>query len=282
MSLLNTLTDQFHRLRRARSPQGLGVSAKELDGWQLTPLGRAILDLQRQQLEDILGELFGYHLLQISVFNVDDLANSSRINHRFNVGPVASGSVSALAHPEQMPLESESIDVVLLHHVLEYSSHPHQLLREANRVLIGRGHLVVIGFNPWSLQGVYKVFKQMFNAGIFWRRHGLRAGRIADWLKLLDCDTVRLERGFYRLPVNSEAALNRFRFWERLCTRFRLPIGGYYILVAQKERLRVTPVKPSWQSFNPISGLGLSKPTSRMPETAKKQSTNGLSCDRSQ
>ncbi len=63
-----------------------------------------------------------------------------------------------LAEAENIPLASDSIDVVVLPHVFEYSNNPHRLLRELDRILIDDGHLVILGINRFSLWGLWYVF----------------------------------------------------------------------------------------------------------------------------
>src|SRR5690606_13995139 len=123
-----------------------------------------------------LQDLFGYHLLQLSMSPQLDLSDSSRISHRFSLNPLPGSSnakLAALADFSQLPLAEESIDVALLHHVLDFSESPHQLLRETARVLIGRGHLVILGFNPLSLFGSYRWFARFVSRKPRWRYQAL-------------------------------------------------------------------------------------------------------------
>ena len=90
-----------------------------------------------------------------------------------------------------------------------------------------------------------------------------------DWLRLLDCEPVHVERGFYRLPVNHEGLLEKFRFWERACRFLKLPFGGYYMILARKDRMAVRPIKPLWKGINPMAGLVLGKPAGRMPDPVR-------------
>ena len=48
----------------------------------------------------------------------------------------------------QLPLASQSMDLVVMPHVLEFSKDPHQILREAERVLMPEGQIIIAGFNP--------------------------------------------------------------------------------------------------------------------------------------
>lgn len=267
MGVLGRVTRLLRWADRRHGPRDMAKTMSGLRRWQATPLADAILNDEKQQLDKLLAELFGYHLLEMSCFDVAELSAGSRINHRFRLSPVTGGRTAALVDFGQLPLPSESIDVVLLHHVLDYATQPHQVLREANRVLISSGYLIITGFNPWSPQGLYKVVAQWLGAGDFWRRRGLRAARVVDWLHLLDCEPVNIEHGFYRLPVNHAGVLKRFEFWERLCRRWHLPFGGYYVVLARKDRVAMTPIKPVWSSMNPMAGLALGKPAARMPES---------------
>jgi SAM-dependent methyltransferase len=259
-------TNRFGKLKRwayqRHGPQPLGQSMEAMKGWETSPLGKAIFKQQQEQLDDLLAELFGYHLLEMSSFDRPHISAASRINHRFKLAPVADFGGRALSE----------LDVVLLHHVLEYATNPHQILREANRVLISRGHLIIVGFQPWSLQGGYKLLAQWLSAGSVWRRSSLQASRIKDWLRLLDCEPVALMSGFHRMPVNHAGLLEKFSFWERLCQKIKSPFGGYYILLARKDVIAMTPIKPAWSKFNPVAGLVMGKPTSRMPEAAGQRS----------
>ncbi|MAZ86365.1 MAG: methyltransferase [Cellvibrionaceae bacterium] len=269
MGLLDVFNQLTRWAERRHGPRPLHETIRGLSHWDKTALGRTLIGEQRDQIDEILSGLFGYHLLELSCFDTVSLSSGSRINHRFRLSPTQSDHIAALASPEELPLASECLDVVLLHHVLDYSPHPHQVLREANRALIARGHLIIVGFNPWSLQGLHKIIAQWLGRGDFWRRHSLRSGRVIDWLHLLDCTPIQIERGFYRMPVNHDSTLGRFQFWETLCRKLKLPFGGYYIIVATKDRVSMKPIKPSWKGINPIAGLSLGKPAGRMPEPTK-------------
>ena len=78
-----------------------------------------------------------------------DLLRESRIAHRLKVAPW--GEVHLRAKCHELPIATQSIDLVLLPHVLEFAEEPHAVLREVDRVMMPEGRLVIVGFNPWSL-----------------------------------------------------------------------------------------------------------------------------------
>jgi len=230
--------------RRTEIPS-LEQSCPALSRWFASPLGEEILSQQLALTQPLVERLFGYHLMQAGVTSAVDFAACSRINHRFRLSPCGGQGGEALVEFEQLPLPSESIDVVLLHHLLDFTTHPHQVLREAARVLIPGGHLLLIGFNPFSLLGLSRL---LFSGGAHQRGNQLRAARVADWMNLLDLQANTLERGFFRLPLQQRELLAQTTWMERLGARWHLPWGGFYIIVARKEVARMRTIRINWRS----------------------------------
>ncbi|WP_460236798.1 class I SAM-dependent methyltransferase [Aurantivibrio plasticivorans] len=278
---------QWARQRLGMKP--LAQSVPELEQWLSGALGRAILAEEQQQIDSALSHLYGFHLLQMSISSQIDLSNASTIQHRFSLNPVASrvsnggsrgsqtqaggGLSRGLAEVEKIPLDRESVDVVLMHHVLEFTENPHQLLRETARIVIPKGYVVIVGFNPFSWFGVFKPFARIFSRSTHWRHHSLRLGRVIDWLRLLDFEPLSIDRGFCRWPIDHSKFIEKTQWAETLARKMRLPIGGFYVVVARKDVVGMTPIKPSWKKINPIETLVGVRPTTRVREssTVKKQ-----------
>ena len=133
--------------------------------------------------------------------------------------------------PEFLPIETNSIDLVLLPHVLEFSSNPHQILREVQRVLMPEGHVIVCGFNPRSLWGVRGLVggRPSFHRGEQFSLAGQfhRAARLKDWLTLLDFEITEDRLCCYSPPFSQEKWLKRFHFMEAAGDRWWPFSGGY-------------------------------------------------------
>jgi SAM-dependent methyltransferase len=147
---------------------------------------------------------------------------------------------------ERLAVATDSLDVVLLSHVLEFSEQPHEVLREVDRILIPEGHVIVVGFNPWSLWGLWRLV-------LGWRKKApwcgkfINAVRLRDWLQLLGFDVVQTKGYFYRPPIGRRRVLDKLTFLERLGTRcWPFFSGGYYIL-AKKRVSTLTPIRPRWR-----------------------------------
>ena len=256
-------------LHARQGPQANRYDLNSLDDWVASPLAETLFKDEKHQLDKTLAELFGYHLLELSPFPLDDLTSGSRINKRWKLSETNSHLSDAIVCFDKLPIMDESVDVVLLHHALDYSHHPHQVLREASRVLISRGHIVIIGFNPYSMTGLIKLIAQFFTKTGFWRRNSLTTGRINDWLKLLDFEKVACHHGFYRPPIDNSSILNNLTLLEKFCHNLHLPIGGYYIFVACKDRVGMTPIRPFWSALKPRPRLILNKPSVTAGESTR-------------
>ena len=127
------------------------------DAWLATPLGRYLLDCEFKYMDDAVADVFGYNALQLGLPEHDFL-RASRIPFKCHVAP--SGPVGLRARFRDLPIASNSVDLLVLPHVLEFSMNPHQILREVQRVLMPEGHAVIACFNPWSLWGMRRLFNR--------------------------------------------------------------------------------------------------------------------------
>lgn len=241
-----------------------------LEEWFESELGKILLQREMSLLDQRLDRLFGYYLLQMSALVHQDLSGGSKIRHRFQLAasPGQPGRSGAVAHFEALPLESDSMDVVVLHHVLEFSRHPHRILREAHRVLMPRGSLLLVCINPWSLFGLRtRVFAGYRDSP--WRGHMISSRRAMDWLSLLDMRVTDIHHTFHHLPLQAPGMLGKMtRLWD-YAERYSLPFGGVYVIEARKQKVGLTPLKPRWRVWRPElvplgaarSGLPASKKT---------------------
>lgn len=233
------------------------MSFSRLETWLNSPCGQLLQQEEQAVLDEILPGLFGYHLMQISINERVDFGGHSPIHHRFSVlglcGDPTTGEIKRSyisASFDALPLECDSVDVVILHHVLEFSPNPHQILKEINRVLIPRGHVIIVGFNPFSLMGLWRGIISRISRQPQWHYSALTKWRLQDWFKFLDLNRTQIRDTFYRPPCSSALLLNRFAFLDALGKRLRLPLGGAYVMVARKDVNAVTPIRASWEKFS--------------------------------
>ena len=127
-----------------------------LSVWWESPLGRALLAAESELLAEALEDVFGWELLQVGAWgNARELLAASRSRRQSLIAAGAfPGGADIIARPSLLPVTSDCIDAALLPHTLEFAPDPYAVLREVDRVLVGEGQLLVLGFRPWSLWGM--------------------------------------------------------------------------------------------------------------------------------
>jgi len=226
----------------------------DIISWFNTPIGQRLLQAEQVKLNRIMPEMYGYHLMQLSANSGPlSLSRQSPVTHHFSLGVTLKEEAGAVAEFESIPIDAESIDVALLHHALEYSTNPHQLLREAARTIIPNGYIIVVGFNPWSFSTVKRQLGRLFSQNAQRRFHNLRRSRLLDWLQLLDFEPALLEYGDHGWPVQNQYGKSIEAYLRNLFPVF----GSFYIIVARKSVTPMTVIKPEW------------KKVSRLPSWAK-------------
>ena len=144
----------------------------------------------------------------------------------------------------ELPFDSDSLDLVLIPHVLEFSEHPHEVLREVARVLRPEGNLLISGFNPRSLWGVHRVL--VGREGYPWQGNFSALPRIKDWLALLGFEVAGGRFAAYAPPFHTTKWLERFAFIEAAGDRWWAVSGGVYFLHAVKRVHGMRLIKPKW------------------------------------
>jgi SAM-dependent methyltransferase len=210
--------------------------------WFATPLGQYLLEKERAYLDDVTPDIFGYHALQLGMPEVD-LLRESRIAHRVRIGKSDHPDVFAKSH--ELPLATQSIDLVLLPHVLEFAAEPHEILREVDRVMMPEGRLVIVGFNPWSLWGLRSSVGFSRNA-YPWNGRFLSLLRVKDWLALLGFDVSAGRLAGYAPPFDSEKLRRRFGFMEPAGDRWWAVGGAVYMLQGIKRVRGMRLLTPAW------------------------------------
>lgn len=251
---------------QSRSSQAFAAVAR----WLQSPLGQALLQREARVVEEALDGIFGEQCLQLGVWGEPRgfvrFARTQRcatIAHPDNVAhpDAATGFVTpdVWGQLHCLPVATDTIDVVLLPHTLEFSDRPHAILREVQRVLRSDGHVVILGFKPGGIWGLRRLFGAGIPPGV---ENLISERRIADWLQLLDMRIHRQDRYFFRWPVSGNRSLTS-PDWERRGERWWPELAACYMLTAQKRLLALTPVKKPWLARPKVVG-SLVKPTTRV------------------
>jgi len=155
-----------------------------------------------------------------------------------------------------LPIQSETVDLVILPHLLEFDAHRFQTMREIERVLKPEGEVIIMNFNPLSiwvrLQFLWN--KKMSRS---WQGHFINRTRVADWLKLLNFEILTTsEFTLDSILTTSE----QFKLGKRTC------FSMAYAVRAVKRRytlIPLTPIKAKPSRFATVSS-GIESSTHRI------------------
>lgn len=254
-------------MRRQLSQQQLQTNATQ---WFDTPAGCYLQQQEQALFDTAVVDLFGFNALQMGCLQMDLLRNS-RIAHHYKAADEAglSSQADLQCCDDFLPFADSSVDLLLLPHRLEFSERPHQTLREAERVIMAEGHLLISGFNPFSLWGMTLAIKRIFShrsspKNFPWNGRFISLARLKDWLTLLGFEVISVEICCHIPPFQQLEWQRRFRCLDNIGTRWMTFMGGVYFIVAKKRVVGVTPLKPNWKKPSLQSSL-VPRPTQRKP-----------------
>ena len=213
-----------------------------LQDWFTTPLGQYLLEKEQAYLDDVTSDIFGFHALQVGLAKFD-LLRASRIAHRVRVD--ATGLPDLYARSHELPVATQSVDLVVLPHALEFAAQPHEILREVDRVMMPEGRLVIVGFNPWSLWGLRSAVG-FSRSEVPWNGRFVSLLRVKDWLALLGFDVNAGRLVGYAPPFDSDSVRRRFGFMEPAGDRWWAVGGAVYMLQAIKRVRGMRLLTPAW------------------------------------
>jgi SAM-dependent methyltransferase len=224
---------QFFTIRPQVAPR------QALEQWYVeTPLGQRLKQQLIKDMTAVLDQWFGYHMLVIGLNADIPINNLTRVRRIMQVLDSQQHSreycTGIYANDEELPIATESIDVVVVMHALDLSADQHQLLRDVHRVLTPHGHLLVVGANGLSLTGLWRRLVALWPGSRSGAAREPGPRRLEDWLKLLD---------FAVAPVRHKVVIpaagnSRWARWligiDEWLVDHNIPLGSTYLMFADK------------------------------------------------
>lgn len=248
----------------------MSVEIIGLHDWFETPPGRYLLDWEREQFNDAVADVFGYHALQLGLPELDAL-QANRMPHRW-LASEHPGQPASERQPQAaivtdfcaLPFPEASLDLVVLPHTLEINAEPHATLREVERVLVPEGRVILCGLNPASLWGLRQrragLYRKLGFGELFLPGEGEFIGywRMRDWLRLLGFEVESGRFGCYRPSVATEQWLGRFEWMDKAGSRWWPIFGAVYFIVAVKRVRGMKLLGPAWKTNKGLASAPVS------------------------
>ncbi len=159
-----------------------------------TPRGKLLRDLECQYLQKSITVSCQQTVLQIGGLGWEHefvdclLYKNYTILDAKHLGCAHARKIQAKAY--RLPLQSDSVDMIIVPHLLEFDAFRFQTMREIERVLKPEGIFLALNFNPWCMwiRCQYLWDRHLADS---WKGHFIGRPRILDWLKLLNFEAVQ-------------------------------------------------------------------------------------------
>ncbi len=219
-----------------------------------TPRGKLLKDLEVGYLQSAIIVSCKQTVLQIGGLGWENefidctLYTSYTVLDAKNLGCQEARKIRAKSY--HLPLQCDSVDMIILPHLLEFDAFRFQTMREVERVLKPEGIVVILSFNPWSLWVRYQYLwdKRLADS---WHGHFIRRSRIVDWLKLLNFEVTTVSQ--FNLDTVKTTHF-------KMANAFSLSATAYGVK-AIKRRYNLIPLTPV-KSLSPRLALAGSTMTS--------------------
>lgn len=215
-----------------------------LTEWYKNPPGTVLLQSELVGLSTVLPQIFGYYIMQIGgPVDNNEVLKTSRIHNRIVINPTISSfsndSLTVQCQLDELPFLSNSIDAIIMFHILEFSQNPKAILKEIYTTLMPSGYVIIFGFNPCSLWGIAPLWQKQKE--IPWFGNWISPGHLRHLLDEVGFSIGDYKTFYFRPPnIRTEQLL----FLEGLGQIFWPYCGASYMFVAQKTLTKLTPIKP--------------------------------------
>ena len=233
---------------------------QSLGQWYDSPCGVVLRDAILHQLGLTLPQCS--ELLYLGVEGFEASLAQHRPQSTLSVTDVSHGHLLAEA-VNALPLKPDSQECAVLLHGLDATMNPHAVLREFSRVIAPNGHLVVVGFNAFSLWGAYRPLRRcwQWHHSVPWNLNFYPGSRVRDWLELLNFTIVVSKSVNYRPLIQRPSLLSGLRPVDNIANMIAPQLGNVYIIVAKKQVVPLTPHRLRWTLRARFLQPGLIKPS---------------------
>ena len=209
--------------------------------WFDTKNGQRLLNAEEAILSEFLEDKFGYFSLQTHTLG-RNLLKQTRMNHHIMMEGPDRNIVCSSMH---LPFEKDSIDLIISQHQLEKIGNIQALFSEFFRVIIPGGRVVILSFNPFSFAGLRNL--TCFDNFSPWNQKFISLSAAQKILKE-EGFTVEEGRMVDYQPLFSDNA-SAHKVFEDVGARWLPLFGNVYFIVARKDVVGVTPLRPKWNKM---------------------------------
>lgn len=202
-----------------------------------TPLGKVVRRSIRRKIREFWPDVKGCNMMALGYPTPYIRLYREEAKRLVALMPAEQGALSwsqkesniaALTEETQLPLADKSVDLALVVHALEFTSHPREMMREIWRVLSDGGRLLLVVPNRLGLWSRRE--KTPFGQG-----HTYTLLQLTQFLKENTFTPLRTEHALYIPPYPSRLFLTTANAWEKAGHKWFRNLSGVLILEASKQ-----------------------------------------------
>ncbi|HFB66232.1 MAG TPA: methyltransferase domain-containing protein [Aeromonadales bacterium] len=214
--------------------------------WQTYPNGLFLRHSIEVEIRQHLSDCEGKRLVAVGPLAHELNMSHCKVEQRIRLDWQEEAFTDLVSEPDALAIDADTIDVMVVPMLLNYTDEHHQVLREIQRVLVAGGKLCIIAFNPWSLWGMRTTTGKWSN-NTFWKARQHFGYRIQDWLELLQFDVYSRTTVGPFLPWKTASTFmpQWMSSWSQSGHRF----GAVQILFAEKKVIPMTLIRERWKNF---------------------------------
>ncbi len=207
-----------------------GIAMRQLRGWYGTALGQRVAAAE--------GAAIGQALAHVGV---GDVVHVGPGPERLPLSPTvrlwrADEGKDLVLDPQQLPFRGQSLEALLLSHVLEFSPDPVAILEQAYQTLRPEGRLVVLSFNPLGLWGASRLWGRWRGAAAPWCGRQWTASVTGFRLQRAGFQALAVHFLCFRPPFQDQHLQERLDPWEDIGRYFgRLAAGIQMTIACRRE-----------------------------------------------
>lgn len=174
---------------------------------------------------------------------------------------------------EHWPLADESVDFLIMQHLLEFSQSPHQLVREASRVISANGCALIVAHNPFSSWGLQQKLR-WGSVNMPWIANAISASRLIDWFHLLGF-SVEQRFSMAHLWPSQMLSPEKLTLCDQALAQQQIWPGNVFMLLVRKRVMATTKVKTRRQQIlHPNYGWAIGR--AGLEQSSAFEKTNNL------
>ncbi|QRN41669.1 MAG: methyltransferase domain-containing protein [Neisseriaceae bacterium] len=195
-------------------------------------IGRDLFAQECEFLQKIVNRLSGndHFLLGLGPVNIFQYINL----YSLHTGIYVSESMpcDVVSSYTYLPFDENSVDILICHHVLEFSQAKDLLIRDISRILKPGGNLVVCSFNPHRL---WLINPKWEGDTIFYKRNCMSIRQLREEIENNSMQVIEGQFMFYTPLFGSCFNSGRIDFLEKVGNRWWPNLSSIYALVAKKK-----------------------------------------------